>query len=673
ILRVNTSRLWHILETAIGITITDKLINEDLEQLLNLTQIEKDEQTKCLTLLEKEHGDLLIKMKEIQLSLEHFRTSILQTTQNINEIKLQINNQQHTNDHIHEQSSKRINNLVINIKDVQTLLVDYKFLINEIHDLLKLIFHIQTQIEIHHKTIFNYQTNLEKYKQDLTLNIINRTTYENQILYLQKKIEQQHENFKYLKNQQIQIIKNRQELYQHIDILEIEKNQILNNQQHLIDIIKQSNIKKKLLEKEIFHSNHSIQKLQYSYRKLFKDHNKQQNITNNLQKTIQANEQRLQVTKIEINALSEQVQQQNHLINYNEIQFDFHTKELQDLENCLLTTHEQLNDQRTIVNESKTKVKLLKQKIHKLSGDEKPLSKEISYNQKQVRQNEINHHQVELILKQNETKINQYKTIIAKLTLDSKQNDRILKQENFSLEQCYHQTVQSKENIKILNKDLNHLEYNYQTLKEIFHCTENENKLLKQQYADLTFIVQLLGHRQTMLNNELEPLYKTIKRLTTQHLKQVKMLEQTKSDINILQKYDCHLQSYNQHLHQSISFKSLENNEYLNSQSISNQCTNFQNQLILEMKKNSNHMYYWHIFMMSSPDKFNNVSKLFLIKKKIVHKTNELINLKKIFFEKETLHRYLNQIYLRRQKLYEKLNSHNVLKNKLIKEKKIVK
>ncbi|CAF3390588.1 unnamed protein product, partial [Rotaria sp. Silwood2] len=285
ILRVNTSRLWHILETAIGITITDKLINEDLEKLLNLTQIEKDEQTKCLILLEKEHGDLLIKMKEIQLLLEHFRTSILQTTQNINEIKLQINNQQHTNDHIHEQSSKRINNLVINIKDVQTLLVDYKFLINEIHDLLKLIFHIQTQIEIHHKTIFNYQTNLEKYKQDLTLNIINRTTYENQILYLQKKIEQQHENFKYLKNQQIQIIKNRQELYQHIDILEIEKNQILNNQQHLIDIIKQSNIKKKLLEKEIFHSNHSIQKLQYSYRKLFKDHNKQQNITNNLQKT----------------------------------------------------------------------------------------------------------------------------------------------------------------------------------------------------------------------------------------------------------------------------------------------------------------------------------------------------------------------------------------------------
>ncbi|CAF4058825.1 unnamed protein product, partial [Rotaria sp. Silwood2] len=134
ILRVNTSRLWHILETAIGITITDKLINEDLEKLLNLTQIEKDEQTKCLILLEKEHGDLLIKMKEIQLLLEHFPTSILQTTQNINEIKLQINNQQHTNDHIHEQSSKRINNLVINIKDVQTLLVDYKFLINEIHD-----------------------------------------------------------------------------------------------------------------------------------------------------------------------------------------------------------------------------------------------------------------------------------------------------------------------------------------------------------------------------------------------------------------------------------------------------------------------------------------------------------------------------------------------------------
>ncbi|CAF5089037.1 unnamed protein product, partial [Rotaria sp. Silwood1] len=120
-----------------------------------------------------------------------------------------------------------------------------------------------------------------------------------------------------------------------------------------------------------------------------------------------------------------------------------------------------------------------------------------------------------------------------------------------------------------------------------------------------------------------------------------KIIEQSKSDLNILHKYYCYLQSYNQQLQQLISFKSLEHNEYLNSQSISNRCTNFQNQLRLEMKKNFNHIHYWHIFMISAPDKFNNISKLFLLKKKFVHKTNELINLKKIFYEKETLYRYI--------------------------------
>ncbi|CAF0984054.1 unnamed protein product [Rotaria sordida] len=672
ILRVNTSRLWYILETAIGTTLNDKLIiNEDLEKLLNFAQIEKNEQTTCLNLLEKEHGDLLIKMKNIQLTLEYFRTSILQITQNINEIKLKINNQEHINNHIYEQSSKKINNLILNIKDIEIFLNDYKFLINEIHNLLKLIFHIQTQIEIHHKTIFIYQNNLEKYKQNLILNIINRTNYENQILNLKKILQQQNENFQQLKNQQIQFNKNRQKLYQQIDILEIEKNQILNHQQQLINIIKQSNSKKKLLEKEIFHSNHTIQNLQYSYRKLSKDHNKQHNITNNLQKTIQANEERLQITKIEINKFSEQVKQQNYLINSNEIQFDSHTKELQDLENCLLTTHEELNDQRRKVNENKIKIQLLKQKLYKIISDEKPLAKEISYYQKQIKQNEINFNQIELNLKQNETKINQYKIIIRKLMLNSKQNNHILIQNNLLLEQYHYQTQQIKENIKILNQNLKHSEYNYQILKEIFHYTENENRLLKQQYADLTFVVQLLGHRQAMLNNELEPLYKTIKRLSTQHLKQDKIIEQSKSDLNILHKYHYHLRSYNQQLQQSISFKTLEHNEYLHSQSISNRYINFQNQLTLEMKKNFNHIHYWYMFMISSPDKFNNISKLFLIKKKLVHKTNEFINLKKIFNEKKILYRYLNQIYIRRQKLYEKINAYDVFKNKFIKQNKL--
>jgi len=142
---------------------------------------------------------------------------------------------------------------------------------------------------------------------------------------------------------------------------------------------------------------------------------------------------------------------------------------LRNPENCLSTTHEELLYQSTKVNESKTKVKLVTQKMHKLIADREPLTKEISHYQKQVIQNEINHTQLEFNLKQNEAKINQYKTIIAKLIIDSQENDRILTKENLLLQQFHHQTEKSKENIKKLNKNLKYSEDNYQILKDIFH------------------------------------------------------------------------------------------------------------------------------------------------------------------------------------------------------------
>ena len=146
-------------------------------------------------------------------------------------------------------------------------------------------------------------------------------------------------------------------------------------------------------------------------------------------------------------------------------------------------------------------------------------------------------------------------------------------------------------------------------------------------------------------------------------------MEQSKSDLSILHKYYSHLQSCNNQINQLISFKSQENYEYLYSQAASNQSTYFQNQLKLEMKKDSNHMHHWHVLMMSSPDQFNNISKLLLIKKKLVSKTNELMDLRKIFFEKEALYRYLNEIYMKRQKLLQKKNAYNALKSQLINQK----
>jgi hypothetical protein len=377
----------------------------------------------------------------------------------------------------------------------------------------------------------------------------------------------------------------------------------------------------------------------------------------------------LQTTQAEIHQLTEQVNQQNNRIASKEFQIDSSVKEIHDLEHCLSTTHDELANQRTKVHESKAKVRSLTQKMHRLMADEKPLAKEISHCQKQVTQNEI-----------------QYNTIIAKLTIDSKQNDRILRQETLALQQCCNETERSKENTKKLNDDLKYSEDNYQNLKEIFHDTVNENRQLKQHYADLMFVVQSLGQKQAITTNELNPLYEKVKYLTKQHLDHgmhsivkrmifpsflVTMIEQSKSDLNILHKYYLQLRSHNHQLHQSLSFKSQEHNEYLHSQSISNQFTNFQNQVEFEMKKTRNPIHYWHTFTISSPDKFDNILKLFLLKKKLVHKSNELLNLKKIFHEKDTLYQYLNRIYTRREKLVQKMNTYDVLlKDQMIQRKK---
>lgn len=156
--------------------------------------------------------------------------------------------------------------------------------------------------------------------------------------------------------------------------------------------------------------------------------------------------------------------------------------------------------------------------MHKFIADEKPIIKEISHYQKQVIQNDRIHTQLELDIKQNEERINHYKTIIGKLIFDTKENDRILTKETLVLKEFNQQKQKSSENTKKLNKNLKSSENKYQNLKEIFRYTENENKQLKHQYADLTFVIQLLGQRQATLNNQLKPLYNKLKSLTIHHL-----------------------------------------------------------------------------------------------------------------------------------------------------------
>jgi chromosome segregation ATPase len=195
-------------------------------------------------------------------------------------------------------------------------------------------------------------------------------------------------------------------------------------------------------------------------------------------------------------------------------------KEFDNLQTCFSATREELFHQRTKVNESKIKVQTFTQKMRRLTVDEKPLIKEISHYQRQVIQNEINQKQLEMDFKQNETNIEHYKTIITKLIRDSKEDERIFSQENSLLKRYQDRTEKAKENLKILNKKNKYSENNYHDLKELSRQTENENRQLKQQYAELTFIVQLLGQRQVILSNQLKPLYEKSKCLTKRHFDQ---------------------------------------------------------------------------------------------------------------------------------------------------------
>ncbi|CAF1135786.1 unnamed protein product [Adineta ricciae] len=650
-LRTTTSRLWHIFETVTGLTISQELVYEDLQKLLNLTELEKDEQTANLTLIEKEHASLLLKMKEIQISLEQFRTDILQTTQDINETNTKVKTQQQIHDYTHEQSTRRINDLLANVKDVQTLLINYKSISEEIQHLLKLIFQVQTYIEMHHKSTIVYQVKLNKYKQDLTLLMISRTKYKNQISNLQQSIQQQDRQLKQLEFEQIQVMHHRQLLHDQIRIFDKEKTQMSNNQQEMLESIKRAMIKTRLLKTSIIHSKHDLKDLQYSYRQLTTDHRKQQELTHTLQKSITIHDQRLDLIKNETNKLTNQIHRQNDLIHSHEHQINFVTKELSNLEHYKSITHAELQNQHRKVNESKTKVLSYTQKIHKLSADERPVVKEISRCQQQLAHHEINHRQLQMGLKQNEAKILYYKMISSKLTSQTNDFDRILTKETDLTQQYQVEGEKTKVRMKTFSDNLRQSEHSYQDLKGIFTSLNNENRQLQREYERLSFVLQLLGQKHTIVNNQLPFLYNEIKRLTQQHQNKAKIIEQSKSDLNLLRKYYHYLQASNNRLQQSMKFQSQQHYDCLHSQHVSHRYTNLHNQLELETKTNSNEMHHWQKLKINSPVEFDNLSKLYLTKKKLAKKYHELCSLKRLFYEKQTLCHYFDQIYTRRKKL----------------------
>lgn len=125
-----------------------------------------------------------------------------------------------------------------------------------------------------------------------------------------------------------------------------------------------------------------------------------------------------------------------------------------------------------------------------------------------------------------------------------------------------------------------------------------------------------------------------------------KIIEQYKSDLNILRKHYHHLRAYNRELQQATSLRAHEQHECLHSQELSHR-------LKSDFKTGTNSMHHWHVLKIQSPAGFDDLSKLFAVKKKLVQKGAELSHLRRIFHEKQSLYRHLNDIHRRRQALLE--------------------
>lgn len=645
---MNTSRLWHIFESATGSTITQEMLYEDLQKSFEQSQFDQSQYQSNSILLEKEHGQLLLKVKDIQINLEQFRSSILQLTQTSTTLKARIQTQHELNNQCHEQTTTKTHQLNFNRKLIDDLLVDYQYLITKIHSIEKFIFHIQTEIQIHQKSILIYQTKYEKYKQDLLLLNLNRTKHEYEIENLTKFLFKQKQIFKQFENEEKQIQAYRQRFHQQIEHLEMKKLDTINRQQQLLDQIKQRSKENKFTEQHLFQSNRIHQNLLNSHRKLFQQQTKQHDRIDRLSQLIENNQQQLNVVKNELNQFIDEVEQQNQQIDANEKQIDFETKQFAKLQHCVSQTDNELTSQRSKIHENQTKLKLFQQQIYKLTADDKPVSKEISHHQQQIRQYRINQQQLNIRLKQNEDNIQLYQTMIGKLIIESKQNEFILTKEQFQINQYQKQTIKHQTNKQILNKNLTITEDNYRILKNSFLEMNYENQKLNKQFTDLTYIIQLLGERQVAFNYRLKPLYNKIQHLNQQHLDHSQSISQLKIDLSILKKYSSYLQNSNTNLRNRLSLSSQLDYEYLHTQFQSIHHSHLSNRLRIPM----NSMHDFQKLSIHSPDKYSHLSKLFAIKKQLVRKTNQLVHLKKIFHEKKLLYRYLNRIFKRRERLF---------------------
>ena len=637
---MNTSRLWYIFESAIGANLSEQLTYEQFATLIRLAQTSKDQQATNLSLMEREHGELLIKMKEIQVSLETFRTSILDIVQQTHAKKARVIREQQLHHHAHEQSVARVNQLLSNVDDVQVLLADYKSVLSEVHHLIKLIYQIQTQLELHHKSTLIYRRKLDRYKQDLALAVVHRAEYAVHRNSLQKTIRQQTDHLQELDQQQRRLLEQRQQFHQRIQLLDRETERIVNDQQNVFDAIKQARTRSNLLRNTLFQSNQSGKDQQYSLRQLMKTHRSQQDRVNYLDTTIQHHSQRRQLIRAGIDQIDRTINEQTSVVQQKQTQIESRTKDLHELESRRVLVHNELQHLHGQVDETKAQLRTLGQQVHRLTANEKPFRRDIARYEKQLVGHRMHRTKIQSNLKQNQTRIDRHRTALAKLNIGVKHQDEGLSRDQRALQHSYQQIETVKQTVLCSQENLEFTETNYRHLRGTFAMVEKENSKLKQQQTDLTFLIQLLGQRQVSSNYRLQSLYNRC-------FRSKETIAQAEADLCLLHKYHRRLQLYNQQLQQSLTFQWQRDFELANAQHSCHQLDHLRSQLQMEMTKQCQHVYYWHSLMISAPDEYNRIAKLFLIKSQLVDRSHELASLKRVVSEKEMLCHYLTHIHRR--------------------------
>jgi hypothetical protein len=140
------------------------------------------------------------------------------------------------------------------------------------------------------------------------------------------------------------------------------------------------------------------------------------------------------------------------------------------------------------------------------------------------------------------------------------------------------------------------------------------------------------------------------------HCIPVKTNERMRVDLELLQKYDHRLTSANYRLSSQLAFQSLNNDEYRHMKFDVDRNEYDSNESKFNMKQMNHADHSQHSMLSETFDRHDDLSKVLLIRKLLVRKSNELSTIKVIVNEKESLYRYLNGIYSRRQILADRLS-----------------